>query len=186
MQRTERRVRGRSESLARQFDRVLRVLEAWGYVDGWQLTDAGEQLARLYSETDLLLVEPQACRALCEEAPYPTYNPQLETHLTKGIQEPYVVYCIERSPDVQLCERGYRAFPPRCPNNLCDHPYCQFRRPLLPVPHLGLREEPLFLCCFCDTPAHDSLDRLAQRAEQGDRSPGSGLWQLLYCLARLP
>jgi ATP-dependent RNA helicase HelY len=50
-------VRGRSESLARQFDRVLRVLEAWGYVDGWQLTDAGEQLARLYTETDLLLAE---------------------------------------------------------------------------------------------------------------------------------
>ncbi len=57
VQRTERRVRGRSESLARQFDRVLRVLEAWGYVDGWQLTDAGEQLARLYTETDLLLAE---------------------------------------------------------------------------------------------------------------------------------
>ena len=57
VQRTERRVRGRSESLARQFDRVLRVLEAWGYVDGWELTDAGQQLARLYTETDLLLAE---------------------------------------------------------------------------------------------------------------------------------
>ena len=57
VQRTERRVRGRSESLARQFDRVLRVLEAWGYVDGWQLTEGGEQLARLYTETDLLLAE---------------------------------------------------------------------------------------------------------------------------------
>ena len=50
-------MRGRSESLARQFDRVLRVLEAWGYVDGWSLTDAGERLARLYTETDLLLAE---------------------------------------------------------------------------------------------------------------------------------
>ena len=39
--RLERRVRGRSESLARQFDRVLRVLEAWGYVDGWALTAGG-------------------------------------------------------------------------------------------------------------------------------------------------
>jgi ATP-dependent RNA helicase HelY len=57
VQRTERRVRGRSESLARQFDRVRRVLEAWGYVDGWALTEAGEQLARLYTETDLLLAE---------------------------------------------------------------------------------------------------------------------------------
>ena len=33
--RLRRRVQRRSESLARQFDRVLRVLEAWGYVDGW-------------------------------------------------------------------------------------------------------------------------------------------------------
>jgi ATP-dependent RNA helicase HelY len=57
VQRTERRVRGRSESLARQFDRVRRVLEAWGYIDGWQLTDSGEQLARLYTETDLMLAE---------------------------------------------------------------------------------------------------------------------------------
>ena len=55
--RTERRVRGRSESLARQFDRVLRVLEAWGYVEDWTLTEAGERLARLYAETDLMLAE---------------------------------------------------------------------------------------------------------------------------------
>jgi ATP-dependent RNA helicase HelY len=55
--RLERRVRSRSESLARQFDRVLRVLEAWGYIDGWALTSAGELLTRLYTETDLLLAE---------------------------------------------------------------------------------------------------------------------------------
>ena len=55
--RLERRVRSRTESIARQFDRVLRVLEAWGYVDGWTLTEGGELLARLYAETDLLLAE---------------------------------------------------------------------------------------------------------------------------------
>jgi ATP-dependent RNA helicase HelY len=55
--RLERRVRSRSESLARQFDRVLRLLEAWDYVDGWSLTERGELLARLYTETDLLLAE---------------------------------------------------------------------------------------------------------------------------------
>jgi ATP-dependent RNA helicase HelY len=55
--RLERRVRGRSESLARQLDRVLRVLESWGYLDAWELTDAGEMLARIYTETDLLLTE---------------------------------------------------------------------------------------------------------------------------------
>jgi ATP-dependent RNA helicase HelY len=55
--RLEQRIRGRSESLARQFDRVLRVLEAWGYVEGWRLTEGGEQLARLYHECDLLVAE---------------------------------------------------------------------------------------------------------------------------------
>jgi ATP-dependent RNA helicase HelY len=56
-ERLERRIKGRAESLARQFDRVLRVLEAWGYVDGWRLTEAGEQLARIYHECDLLVAE---------------------------------------------------------------------------------------------------------------------------------
>src|SRR5439155_7762927 len=55
--RIERRIRGRTESLARQFDRVLRVLEAWGYVDGWALTDDGARLARIYHECDLLVAE---------------------------------------------------------------------------------------------------------------------------------
>jgi ATP-dependent RNA helicase HelY len=57
LERLERRVKGRLESLARQFDRVLRVLEAWGYVDGWSLTEGGQRLARLYHESDLLIAE---------------------------------------------------------------------------------------------------------------------------------
>ena len=55
--RLERRAHGRSESLARRFDRVLDVLTTWGYLDAWALTDAGEILARLYTETDLLVAE---------------------------------------------------------------------------------------------------------------------------------
>ncbi|MHB1930377.1 MAG: hypothetical protein ACYCUG_13345, partial [Acidimicrobiales bacterium] len=55
--RIERRVKGRSESLARQFDRVLGVLQAWGYVDGWSLTAAGSRLSRIYHEADLLVAE---------------------------------------------------------------------------------------------------------------------------------
>jgi ATP-dependent RNA helicase HelY len=55
--RLERRVRGRSDSLGRQFDRVLGLLESWRYVDGWSLTPPGAILARLYTETDLLLAE---------------------------------------------------------------------------------------------------------------------------------
>jgi ATP-dependent RNA helicase HelY len=57
VERVEKRIRGRTESLARQFDRVLRVLEAWGYVEGWGLTAAGERLARVYHEADLLVAE---------------------------------------------------------------------------------------------------------------------------------
>ena len=57
VERLERRIRGRTESLARQFDRVLRVLEAWRYIDGWALTAGGERLARIYHEADLLVAE---------------------------------------------------------------------------------------------------------------------------------
>ncbi len=51
------RVKGRSQSIARDFDRVLGILEAWGYVYGWKLTDAGQMLARTFHESDLLVVE---------------------------------------------------------------------------------------------------------------------------------
>ena len=57
LRRLERRIQGRTESLARQFDRVLRVLETWGYVDGWALTEGGEILGRIYHECDLLVAE---------------------------------------------------------------------------------------------------------------------------------
>jgi ATP-dependent RNA helicase HelY len=53
----ERAIRSRTESLARQFDRVLRVLEAWGYIDGWSLTEWGDRLAGIYHECDLLVAE---------------------------------------------------------------------------------------------------------------------------------
>ncbi len=62
-------------SMARQLDQVLRVLGEWGYVDGWSLTEAGELLAGLYTEVDLLLAQalreghfdditPQECASL--------------------------------------------------------------------------------------------------------------------------
>ena len=57
VERLERTIRSRSESLARQFDRVLRVLEAWGYIEGWALTDRGTRLGRVYHEADLLVTE---------------------------------------------------------------------------------------------------------------------------------
>ncbi|HEX6786273.1 MAG TPA: hypothetical protein VF076_03705, partial [Acidimicrobiales bacterium] len=51
------RIQGRSQSVSHRFDRVLRILEAWGYVDGWELTDAGRRLAGFFHECDLLVVE---------------------------------------------------------------------------------------------------------------------------------
>ena len=53
----QRQVKGRTGSLARRFDRVLRLLEAWGYLEGWALTASGEVLARTYHESDLLVAE---------------------------------------------------------------------------------------------------------------------------------
>ena len=53
----ERRVAGKTSSIARTFDRVCVVLDALGYLDGDQVPTAGESLARVYSESDLLAVE---------------------------------------------------------------------------------------------------------------------------------
>src|SRR5690606_8611489 len=52
-----RQVAGRTESLSRTFDRVLRLLEAWGHLSGWALTPRGELLVGLYHECDLLIAE---------------------------------------------------------------------------------------------------------------------------------
>ncbi len=53
----ERRIRSRTETLGRQFDRVLKVLERLGYVKGFSLTERGERLARIYGEGDVLVAE---------------------------------------------------------------------------------------------------------------------------------
>ena len=53
----ERRVAGKTSSIARTFDKVCAVLDELGYLSGEQVTGAGEQLARVYSESDLLAVE---------------------------------------------------------------------------------------------------------------------------------
>jgi ATP-dependent RNA helicase HelY len=55
-----REVRSRTGSLARRFDKVLELLEGWGYLDGWSLTAKGRMLARTYHESDLLVAEAVA------------------------------------------------------------------------------------------------------------------------------
>jgi ATP-dependent RNA helicase HelY len=53
----EQKVEGRTHSLARTFDRVCAVLTERGYLDGETVPPAGRQLARIYSESDLLVAE---------------------------------------------------------------------------------------------------------------------------------
>ena len=50
-------VRGKTSSIARQFDDVLSILEAWEYVADWSLTEKGTVLARTFHESDLLVAE---------------------------------------------------------------------------------------------------------------------------------
>ena len=53
----ERRVRSRTNSIARTFDRVCSVLTVLGYLDGERVTEPGKRLARIYSELDLVAAE---------------------------------------------------------------------------------------------------------------------------------
>jgi ATP-dependent RNA helicase HelY len=67
----ERRVSGKHTSLANEFDRVLDVLTTYGYLDRsrWALSDAGEMLARIFHESDLLVAEIVRSGALDDLAP---------------------------------------------------------------------------------------------------------------------
>lgn len=52
-----RRIEQRTNSVARDFDRVCEVLTALDYLDGDQVTERGAHLRRIYSELDLLASE---------------------------------------------------------------------------------------------------------------------------------
>ena len=56
----DRRIRTRTETLARQLDRVLAVLEDLGYVEGFSIRPKGTMLARIYGEGDILVAEAVA------------------------------------------------------------------------------------------------------------------------------
>lgn len=57
LDRLERRIDRRTESLSRRFDAVVGFLTERGYVEDWDLTPKGELLALLYSECDLVVAE---------------------------------------------------------------------------------------------------------------------------------
>lgn len=53
----KKRVRSRTETLSRTFEKVLSILESYEYVDGFDLTSKGATLAKIYNENDLLVAE---------------------------------------------------------------------------------------------------------------------------------
>ena len=61
----------RTGSLADEFDRILELLEAWGYLDGWSLTPRGERLVRIFHECDLAVSEALEC-GLFDDVDAPT------------------------------------------------------------------------------------------------------------------
>ncbi len=52
-----KQIRAEDHGLVREFRAILDLLEAWGYVADWALTERGEALRRLYNELDLVLAE---------------------------------------------------------------------------------------------------------------------------------
>ncbi|MCU1453501.1 MAG: superfamily helicase [Acidimicrobiales bacterium] len=67
----DRTVAERTATLGRRFDAILDLLGRWGHLDGWALTERGEMLARLYHESDLLVVEALA-EGLLDDLDAPT------------------------------------------------------------------------------------------------------------------
>ncbi|MET8178151.1 DEAD/DEAH box helicase [Streptomyces sp. NPDC005336] len=53
----ERRIEGRTNTIARTFDRIYALLSELGYLRGDEVTGDGKRLARLYGELDLLASE---------------------------------------------------------------------------------------------------------------------------------
>jgi len=52
-----RRVEGRTDSLGRTFDQICELLDQRGYLAGDEATPAGRRLARIWSESDLVVTE---------------------------------------------------------------------------------------------------------------------------------
>ncbi|HEX2258986.1 MAG TPA: DEAD/DEAH box helicase [Actinomycetota bacterium] len=52
-----KRVMAKTETLSRQFERILGVLDEYGYLEGFNLTEKGWSLSRIYNENDLLISE---------------------------------------------------------------------------------------------------------------------------------
>jgi ATP-dependent RNA helicase HelY len=69
IERAERHIRTRTETVAVQFDRVLEVLHELEYVDGFSIRPKGAMLARIYGESDILVTEALAGQLFEELSP---------------------------------------------------------------------------------------------------------------------
>jgi ATP-dependent RNA helicase HelY len=65
----DRRIRTRTETLARQFERVRSVLQELGYVEEFSIRPKGRTLARIYGEGDVLVAELLGDGLLSDLAP---------------------------------------------------------------------------------------------------------------------
>jgi ATP-dependent RNA helicase HelY len=88
----EKQIRSRTGSLVEHFDRILQMLEQWGYLDGWKLTDRGERLVRTWPLLKLSMSNSST-----------TYPPQKSPALqvpSFTSPEPLVQISLPGSPDV--------------------------------------------------------------------------------------
>jgi ATP-dependent RNA helicase HelY len=65
----ETRVRNRTETLGKRFERVREVLDELGYVRGFDILPKGEMLAHVYGESDILVTEAIENRLLADLDP---------------------------------------------------------------------------------------------------------------------
>ncbi|MFL6110947.1 MAG: DEAD/DEAH box helicase [Catenulispora sp.] len=94
----QHRVAGRTNSIARVFDRVCGLLEQLGYLDGDEVTPIGRRLGRLYTELDLLTAET------------------LRAGLWEGLSPAELAACV--SALVYEARRADDAGPPRLPGGV--------------------------------------------------------------------
>lgn len=116
-----RRIDSKTNSIARQFDRVCEVLDQLGYLDGDEVTPDGRRLARLYSELDLVAAEclrhgvwdeldPAELAAALSGLVFESRNPEQapEPRLPRG-KVPDVVLTMNRTwAELDLLEREHR------------------------------------------------------------------------------
>ncbi len=69
IRRLQRRLGRSSDGLVSRFRTILRLLERFGYVRGWSLTEKGERLRFVYNELDLLLAEAAERRHFADLTP---------------------------------------------------------------------------------------------------------------------